>query len=788
MRRVFASGLATGLMVVLLSGCVGTAVTPGHTASGRGPADANPAASQAGAAAATPRATVPIDGTPGGSVGAGDGDVPHGLDAAVRRDLGISTEQYFADAAAAGRASDIAPELAKGGIAPDQVWMEGSTINVHATSAAQRTLAESLGATPTTDTAPSVPKVAPKATAYDDLDNGTGWYWPLGAGGVLCSVGFNGYSSAGAPTMATAGHCVQGVTPQLPNGTSAYRWTQSGPGASGTPGALIGPLSASAFAFGAGDDSGLIPVTGPGMAPRAQVATWNGGTIPVRGLVQATVGAPICKSGRTTGWTCGTVEAVDYDQGILGADNTTIYTVNSVMTSMCMWHGDSGGPAMIGNLAVGINSSGTWTSQSCTDSDGYSAIYPLMGAPNSLTQTQPGWQLQVALDTPVVSSAVGGATPTVSGTVPNAATGTQVSLFIDGGATAAATTSVGPNGSWSFAPTGLGAGMHSVSVTASYGSFNRSAASATAYLPVGITTDRLSGADRSATSVEVSKSAYPDGAATVYVAFGWNFPDALVAAPAAVKAHGPVLLSSQGYVSDAIRAELQRLSPQNIVVVGDTASISNDVVLALSSLVPGATVTRQAGPDRYTTARSIVAAAFGTSGVSDLYISTGANFPDALAASAAAAATGNPVLTLPGWVDSLDQATTDAITALKPQHIIVVGGTPSVSAGIYAQLARLAPTIDRYGGTSRYETSRMLAQATYPSTATRVYLANGEGYADALAGSVVAGVKRQPLLITFNSCLPVSVTSAMVAWHSTAATLIGGLPSLGADVAALRPC
>ena len=787
MRHVVEGAIAVGLTVMLLTGCVASSGRQSGAAEGAHGSTQTVDGERKAISSSTPAATTtPVDGAgPLAEQDTGTGGLPQGLDEAVRRDLGISPEQYLSDAAAAGRASDIAPELQAAGIAPDQIWLDGSTINVHAVTSEQQSLVMSLGATPTDAAPPTAPDLKQKAKAYDNLDNGTGWYLALGGNSIsICSTGFNGFSSTGAPTLATAGHCLLGNSP-LPTDRTAYRYLQSAPNQLGSSGGPIGTLASSTFSFGNSNDSGLVPVTGANLTPRSQVSTWNGSTVPVRGMKNATVGAPICKSGRTTGWTCGTVYEVNYDQEILG-DGGTIIHVNSVATSMCMWHGDSGGPAMIGNFAVGINSSGTWSSAACNDGDGYSAIYPLGGSANSLTQTQPGWQLQVAIDTPVITSTVGGSSPSVSGTLSNAASGTAVSLYVDGSATPSGTASVASNGTWSIVPTGVSQGVHTVSVTASVGSYNRSSPSATAYVPIGISSSRLSGTDRSATSVEVSKAAYPDGAPAVYVAFGWNFPDALVAAPAAVKADGPVLLSSQGVLTDSIAQEIVRLAPQKIVVVGDASSISDDVFRSLSALAPH--VERVAGADRYATSRALVSSAFDSTPVSDLYITTGANFPDALAASAAAAATGAPVLTIPGWVDSLDPATVAAITTLQPQRIVVVGGTPSVSASIYGKLATLAPTIVRYGGTSRYETSKLLAQATYPSTASGVYLAYGEGYADALAGSVVAGVKQQPLLITYNSCVPVTVTSSMASWHATSVTLVGGLPSLGADVAALRSC
>ncbi|UAJ78462.1 cell wall-binding repeat-containing protein [Leifsonia sp. ZF2019] len=790
MHRVVLTGLAVGLAIGLLTGCVAASEAPApHEA--RGLASAGPAID----APAPPENPTPIEvpvptpgppaGEDGGVTGGGDvGGLPQGLEAAVRRDLGLTPEQYLADAAAAGRASDIVPELEKGGIRADQVWMDGSTITVQATTAAQRTLVASLGATPTTDAPPAAPAPVAPTTAYDDLDDGLGWYLRTGGSTIsICSTGFNGYAAGGAPTMATAGHCLRGNTPVPSDPVVASRYLQSAPNQQGTAGPIIGTLASNTFMFGGGDDSGLIPVTGANLTPRGRVSTWNGSTLPVRGLKNATVGAPICKSGRTTGWTCGVVTRVNFDQKILG-DGGAIVSVNSVSTTMCMWHGDSGGPAMIGSFAVGINSSGNWSTPGCTNAGGYSAIYPLGGDANSVTQKQAGWQLQVTLDTPVIASTEGGAAPTVSGTVPNATTGTSVSLYLDGSSTASATTGVSATGAWSFAPTGLSTGVHTVSVTATYGSYNRSSPSPTAYLPVGITSSRVFGSDRADTSVQVSQKAFPAGARTVYLANGWNFPDALVATAAAAKQGGPVLLAPTTGISAAVRAEIQRLAPDRIVVVGGPVSLSAELESSLAGLAPA--IDRIAGGDRFDTARRIVTDAFGGTSVATLYVASGVGFPDSLSASAAAGATGAPVLTVLGGAAALDAATVSTITALHPARITVVGGVSAVSAGIAAQLGTLAPTT-RIGGDDRFSTSQLVARSVYPSAQT-VYLASGVAFPDALTGSGLAAVAAQPLLLTMGGCVPATVPSSMAGWGATAVTLIGGPNALAPEVAALRSC
>ena len=76
--------------------------------------------------------------------------------------------------------------------------------------------------------------------------------------------------------------------------------------------------------------------------------------------------------------------------------------------------------------------------------------------------------------------------------------------------------------------------------------------------------------------------------------------------------------------------------------------------------------------DRYGTDAAVAEQAFG-SGASTVYIASGANFPDALGAGAAAAQAGGPVLLV--TPTSIPAAIAHELTALHPTTIYVVGGT-----------------------------------------------------------------------------------------------------------------
>ncbi len=196
---------------------------------------------------------------------------------------------------------------------------------------------------------------------------------------------------------------------------------------------------------------------------------------------------------------------------------------------------------------------------------------------------------------------------------------------------------------------------------------------------------RRAGSNRYVTAVVLSQAAFPDGAGTVFVATGDDFPDAVVAAPAAILHDGPLLLVPRsGGLPAYVAAEILRLAPERIVVVGGTAAVSTAAFTALTALA--ATVERISGSDRYSVSAAVSAAFFGTGG--SAYVAVGTAFPDALAAGGASAQQTGPVLLV--HTNLIPPQIEAELIRLGPHRIVILGGTAVVSAEVEAVLATFA--------------------------------------------------------------------------------------------------
>lgn len=210
--------------------------------------------------------------------------------------------------------------------------------------------------------------------------------------------------------------------------------------------------------------------------------------------------------------------------------------------------------------------------------------------------------------------------------------------------------------------------------------------------------DRVGGVDRYATAALVSREAFPDASAAdaavpqVLVATGQDFADALAGAPVAARAGGPILLVQPGDLPDASRAELQRLAPDEVVVLGGTAAVGDEVGRAAGRAAGGADLARRAGASRFETAVEVVAAAFDEAGT--VLVATGEGFADGLAAGPAAIALDAPLLLVAR--DAIPDAVLQLLRRFAPRRIVVIGGEAVVTASLAARLAGL-PVPDSTG-------------------------------------------------------------------------------------------
>ena len=291
-------------------------------------------------------------------------------------------------------------------------------------------------------------------------------------------------------------------------------------------------------------------------------------------------------------------------------------------------------------------------------------------------------------------------------------------------------------------------------------------------LPLAMTpVERLAGPDRFSTSAAISAVSFDPGVSVAYIANGYNFPDALSAAPVAGKDKAPVLLVSADGIPAPVVDELKRLKPGRIVVLGGVNAISNAVETTLKNLTAG-NVTRTAGADRFATSAAISKAAFAP-GVNVAYIANGYNFPDALSAAPVAGKNEAPVLLV--TTDVIPEAIRTELQRLNPDRIVVLGGVNAVSNNVQTALDEFtAGAVIRLSGPDRFATSAAISEANFAANAPVVYIANAYNFPDALSGAPVAGLDGAPVLLVPTEGIPAAIHNELKRLQPARIIVLGG--------------
>lgn len=197
-----------------------------------------------------------------------------------------------------------------------------------------------------------------------------------------------------------------------------------------------------------------------------------------------------------------------------------------------------------------------------------------------------------------------------------------------------------------------------------------------------ITAIRIAGQDRYDTSLKLAqKVGISKG---VFVTIGTDFPDALSAGPIAAANEMPLLLVPPKELTVSQKTFLQRNTIPESYIIGNP-ELSDQVIQQFPNSE------EIDGEDPYQRNINLITRFADTLDFDTLYIATGENFPDALAASALAPKNKNPLLLLEG--DTLSTEASSFISSNIISELSIMGGNSVISASTEDTLASLPPQI-----------------------------------------------------------------------------------------------
>ncbi|BCW72608.1 hypothetical protein NicSoilB8_36520 [Arthrobacter sp. NicSoilB8] len=260
-----------------------------------------------------------------------------------------------------------------------------------------------------------------RISTEEDVFGGQGY---IIDGRTVCSAGFGAFGPAGEPLVLTAGHCADDGAAKQAELEDPTRAPAAGGAGSGPAAGILGTFGFSQFGgpgnskvaadgTNVGTDIAVLQGIRSGLDLQPAVTRWDNPADPgptsvkIVGTVAPFQGQPVCRSGRSLGWSCGTVDSVgtwviagpnslppDYDndlRALTGFDSTTVKSRP----------GDSGGPWISGNFAVGMHTG--------AESEGGVQTRAIATTLEDATGRVPGGvQLQLFLTKPTLTADAGG--------------------------------------------------------------------------------------------------------------------------------------------------------------------------------------------------------------------------------------------------------------------------------------------------------------------------------------------------------------------------------------------
>lgn len=252
--------------------------------------------------------------------------------------------------------------------------------------------------------------------------------------------------------------------------------------------------------------------------------------------------------------------------------------------------------------------------------------------------------------------------------------------------------------------------------------------------------ERIFGSTRYETSYNIFNKGW-ETSENVILASGIDYPDALCAAPLAVKYNAPILLSRNTTLEAQpdLKASLVNKGVKNVIIIGGETAIPKVIQDQIASL--GINVRRIGGKDRYETAVLIAKEVGVTNG--EIALANGMSFADGLSISPIAAKKQSPILLTKK--DSIPEVTKNFIHENAINKTYVIGQTTVIADSVAGQTK--GP--ERLGGANRYETNAIIFNRFKSEVnLSDIYVASGLAFPDALSSSALAAKNGNFVLLS----------------------------------------
>lgn len=315
-------------------------------------------------------------------------------------------------------------------------------------------------------------------------------------------------------------------------------------------------------------------------------------------------------------------------------------------------------------------------------------------------------------------------------------------------------------------------------------------------IPHSLTVARMGGQNRYGTNALVNAAGIRPQA-PVFVATGANFADALTIGPVVAQREGTLFLATRtGLSADALQM-VKDNAPRDVFLIGGTDAVSRETEQQLRNALPASQFERISGKNRYATSQAILDRFYSDTPHGRAFLATGADYPDALSASAAGGALDAPVVLVKGSAThAVPHQVKQRLQKMGVEEVLIAGGTSVVGTSLETDAKRTFRSVKRLAGTTRYGTNMAVNEYlnSLPQTGrvSRIWMATGKQFPDALSAAVPAGAPNARLVLSNGECVPSPVVTSWIDGAQygrvNKVRLAGGTKALGPAVQALAQC
>lgn len=259
------------------------------------------------------------------------------------------------------------------------------------------------------------------------------------------------------------------------------------------------------------------------------------------------------------------------------------------------------------------------------------------------------------------------------------------------------------------------------------------------------------GADRISTAVKVSRQGWNNGSENVIIVNSKNTLLGIVATPLASLYNAPILITNSNSIDANVLSELKRLSPKNVLLIGDRDQISKSVSDAIKN-VTGAEVDRIFGSKTSELSLAVAKKISSIKKVDTVYIASSTNgVADALSISSKAGNTKNPII-----IVEKNNIISGSLSYLKSNisTAFYIGGTNSISNSLVGKInsvVKNAGNNNRIYGNDRHDTNVKVIDRFYKNNNLGVVVvtkSDNQGLIDTVCAGPFASLYESPIVIT----------------------------------------